>query len=746
MEKYEKFQKIKVFKNRFIAILKKIRNICSSYWKRNFEDTYKGLAICSVLFSAIGMAGYLMMYFSPLSVEISYLIGLVLTVVLLGIIFLVTKILFGNRRKGIIYWFLPFMFLFSYAKMAIQVDRDEINFFLSVITIILLDLFGRSLWAILKLRRRTITLFITLVITATGLGGIGMLLTKEGFEDRYIENYLEMKEEQAIIENQKVENQSEVNDAFKDSISKGDYEIASLEYGVGDSFDLQSSTYNLSSFARRSSVSGWVMDKYFNYDLDQAPITGKIWYPATEKECPVLFIVHGNHNYTTDSYLGYDYLGKYLASNGYVVVSVNENSCNELSNENDARAILLLENIKQVLKFNKDEANPLYGKIDEENIALAGHSRGGECVSTAYLFNGYDVYPDNGNIRFDYNFSIKSIIAIAPTADQYMPAQHEVSISDVNYLLIHGTNDQDVLRVMGNKLYKNTTFSGEGNYFKSALYIGGANHGQFNSEWGQYDIGFPCNYFLNVKNLIPTKDQKQILKVFTKTFLDVTLKGDETHKELFSNYLAYEEYLPDTVYQQMYQNSNFEYVSNFEEDSDLTTATMEDAKISTAHTRIWEEIKTAYGDGGTNENYALRLKWRGTKEAKVKFEIPEYDMTGKDLQFDIADLQEENKNVANQLIDGTVRITDSFGNVAKVKISDCAVVYPSLPVQLYKVDFLSDSYEYKHQLQTVCVKEEKFLKDNSEIKTDSITSIEIIFDEMEQGDVKIDSVGFGINE
>lgn len=737
MERNSKFNKIKDSKNRVITIIKKIWNIFRSYWQRNFGDTYKGLAICSVIVTTIGVAADLKLYFSPLSIKICYLVGVVVTIILFGLIFLASKILFGNRRKGLIYWCLPVIVIYTIATAATQGDRTDANFYLAAFTVILLDFFGRSMWAIVKLRRRTITLVITLVITTSGLGVIGALLTDEGFKDQYIEDYLTMKEEKVLDDSL-----PRVDNAFKKATVKGDYETTSLEYGIGDSFDLQSSVYNLSTFAQRSSVSGWVMNQYFNYDLKEAPITGKVWYPITEEECPVLFIVHGNHNYTTDSYRGYDYLGKYLASNGYVVVSVNENSCNELSNENDARAILLLENIKQVLKFNREKSNPLYGKIDEENIALAGHSRGGECVSTAYLFNEYDVYPDNGNIKLDYNFSIKSIIAIAPTADQYMPAQHEVSISDVNYLLIHGTNDQDVRTVMGNKLYKNTTFSGEGNYFKSALYVAGANHGQFNSEWGRYDMGFPSHYFLNVKNLISTKDQKEILKIFTKIFLDVTLKGDETNKELFSNYLAYEEYLPKTVYQQLYQDSSFECVSDFEEDSDLTTATMSGAKISTSRTRIWEEMKTAYGDGGTNENYVLRLKWRDTKEATVRFEIPVYEMTGKDLQFDIADMNVENENGDKQIIDGTVRITDSYGNVANVKISDSTIVYPSLPVQLYKVDFLLDEYEYKHQLQTVSVKEEQFLKDNAKIKTDSITSIEFIFDDRESGHVIIDNIGF----
>ncbi|WP_310603851.1 poly(ethylene terephthalate) hydrolase family protein [Anaerosporobacter sp.] len=737
MEKEKKFQKIKDVRNKIVIVIKKIWHIFSSYWKRSFEDTYRGLAICSVLFSAVSIAVGLEMYFSPLNINgiLFCLAGFIGASILFPLLFLATKILFGSSRKGVIYWFVPFFLLYTVASM---INSQEVAVFFAAITLICIDFFGRSMWAIIKQRRRTITPFVTLIIAVLGLGGISVFLVNEGFKDKYIESYLSMKEEN-VIEGK----QSKEKEVFANAIAKGSYETTSLEYGIGDSYDLQSSTYNLSSFAQRSSIAGWVMKQHFGYDLEKVPVTGKVWYPVTENKCPVLYIVHGNHSYTTQSYLGYDYLGEYLASNGYVVVSVNENCCNELSDENDARAILLLENIEQVLQYNKEENNPLYNKIAEESIAIAGHSRGGECVSTAYLFNNYSHYPDNGNIRFHYNFSIKSILAIAPTADQYMPAQHEVSITDVNYLLIHGVNDQDVQTVMGNKLYKNTTFSGEGDFFKSAIYIAGANHGQFNSEWGRYDMGFPLKYFLNVKNMIAVEEQEDILKIFTKIFLDVTLKQDTTNKDLFNNYLAYESYLPKTIYQQMYQNSSFECVSDFEEDSDLTTATMEGATISVLHTRVWEEMKTAYGDGGTKENYVLRMKWKNTSMATVKFKIPSYDMTGKNLQFDIADLQEE--EIQTQLIDGTVRITDSFNHVANVKISDCAIIYPTLPVQLYKVSFLMNEYEYKHQMQTVSMKEEQFLADNPEIKTNNITSIEIIFDCMEYGNIKIDNVGFEKN-
>ena len=119
------------------------------------------------------------------------------------------------------------------------------------------------------------------------------------------------------------------------------FQVSEVTYGVEDTCSIPSTTVDLSAFAERSTLTRACMQMYFGYDLDEAPIAGKMWYPKDKKNCPVLFIVHGNHDYTTPSYLGYDYLGEYLASFGYAVVSVDENVCNDLLDENDARAVLL---------------------------------------------------------------------------------------------------------------------------------------------------------------------------------------------------------------------------------------------------------------------------------------------------------------------------------------------------------------------------------------------------------------------
>lgn len=383
-------------------------------------------------FSAWLVSGIVKSYFAPAPGAACYLVSLILVFLASELCFWLTRFLFGNRRRSFIYWLIAFVIYFLGSVFAAQGQHILTSMLFSAVVVLALDLFGRSLLSIVKEKRFEISGFVTLLVTGIFMGGIFYFMFAEGFGSSRIDVYRQM-----------VENDTVNLEKFEEETKKGECEVTEFTYGVEDSCTISSITVDLSPFAERSGIGGWCMQRYFDYDLDEAPIAGKIWCPQDKKNCPVLFIVHGNHDYTTPSYLGYDYLGEYLASFGYVVVSVDENVCNDLADENDARAVLLLENIKQILKWNADSHHELYQKIDGEKIAIAGHSRGGEMVATAYYFNDLTNYPDNGEIAFDYHFPIQSVIAIAPCVDQYMPGDRAVTISDVNYLVLHGANDQD---------------------------------------------------------------------------------------------------------------------------------------------------------------------------------------------------------------------------------------------------------------------------------------------------------------
>jgi len=519
----------------------------------------------------------------------------------------------------------------------------------------------------------------------------------------------------------------------------GPHEVSVLDYGTEGG--LPSGTVNLTTYLNRDSADwdGVYADFYLGYDLNRVPLVGRVWYPEDGINYPVLFIAHGNHEITVDSYLGYDYLGEYLASHGYVVVSVDHNACNLMVGENDGRAVLLLEHIGQLLSYGKDPKSPLFGKLDADNLAIAGHSRGGEMVATAYLFNGYDRYPENGSIRFDYGYPIKSIIAIAPTVNQYKPADHSVHLEDVNYLLLHGACDRDVKNFMGMTQYENIAFTGEGDYLKSALYIAGANHSQFNSLWGDYDQSLPFGSLLNTRSLMSKDEQRHITAVMVKVFLDVTLREDDSCRSLLTDWDDYAGQLPEMVYMQCSETSDFLPIADFEEDSDLETVTMEGVSAAASGTSIWTEELMDFSNDTSFDTHALRLRWHS--RANYTLAMAETDVTGWELTFDIADLHDDAVERGEYaLVDGTVELTDAAGAKAEARIRDYATIFPVLPVRTDKLDYIFDDETYRHAFSSVTIPVAAFAEEEG-FDSALVTEVRFRFEDG-GGEIAMDNIGF----
>jgi len=620
----------------------------------------------------------------------------------------------------------------------------------AVLVFLISILFVRSLYAMIHDKKRNRSIFVICLASGLLFGAVAVLIRSEGFEDTYVEEYVKLNRTEPLQGAAQLESQ----------MKKGVYQVGVAEYGSElkrvkpsrkKNVDyLDSSVMDLSPFVDGyEGLDARYRELYLGYDIQNVPLAGRIWYPKEGKHCPVLFIIHGNHYFTTQSYLGYEYLGEYLASHGYVVVSVDENFCNgdifgNLTEENDARAILLLENIGNVLRYNEEEKNPLYGKINEDQIAIAGHSRGGEAVAIAAYFNTLKNYPEDGMIDFHYHYPIKSVIAIAPSVDQYLPVDRSVELTDINYLLLQGANDQDISVFMGLKQYNNIFFTGEEDYFKSYLYIAGANHGQFNSRWGKYDRNYPFNEILNVENLLPKKQQQSILKIFTKKFLDVTLLGQDGQKDLFYQVQGYRDILPETVYIQGYMDSSYDVVCDFEEDLDLTTGTMEGALINAEHMAEWTEKLSRFSNSSYRTNkddYAMALRWNNTYDSYVNIRISPYDGTDKKLSFDILDM--DNADVKKEdyhILDCSIVLTDKHGNQAKTSLSHHCTIYPPLPVRLSKLQYLFGKNEYKHQFQTVLIPITE-LK-GQDFDPSCITKISFCFDKDKSGTLRLDDIAF----
>ena len=595
------------------------------------------------------------------------------------------------------------------------------------VVVVLLWLLAASWYQMLVARKRTPTTVGTSLMSAALTVVLILLLSGDGFGNDYIDDYLALSDGEPLSQS-----------SLEQSLTAGPYRVEMLDYGPEEA--LQAGTVDLTRYMSRGDdgLTDHYVDAYWEYEISEIPMHGRVWYPAEAENCPVLVIAHGNHHIATESYLGYDYLGKYLASHGYVVVSVDQNACNMLSNENDGRAVLLLEHIGLLQRFAGEEGNPLFNRLDNNNIAIAGHSRGGEMVATACLFNEYDRYPEHGGKEFHYNYAIKSVIAIAPTVNQYKPADHSVELEDVNYLLLHGAEDRDVTEFNGMSQYENISFTGEGNYIKSALCIAGANHGQFNALWGQYDQIGPSAALLNTASLISETDQQQIAKVFIKIFLDVTLRGDESCKDLLTDWSDYAYQLPQTVYAQCYETSDMTVIADFEEDSDLESVTMEGVSADGSGFNWWTEDLLDFAGKSAYDTHALRLRW--SSRAMYTLTLPETDLTDVSLHFDICDLDEAAvEQEEYSLVNGKIILTDADGNTATVQIADHASIYPIWPVKTDKLDYIFNTCTYQKAFSTVSIPVSDFAVDGDTF--DAATVCQIAWRFTNGGQVAVDNIG-----
>ena len=404
----------------------------------------------------------------------------------------------------------------------------------------------------------------------------------------------------------------------------GSFPVKRLYYGSGtdrarpeyrDSVAFKTRAVDLSKFVSINPAQQKARRKYWGVEPKNFPVNGRVWYPEGRGPFPLVLIVHGNHNPQDFSDPGYGYLGELLASRGYILVSVDMNFINGLSGENDGRGIMLLEHLKAWKQFNADSTNPFYNKVDMSSIALMGHSRGGEAVGHAAAFNRLARYPDDANVKFDYGFDIKSIVAIAPVDGQYRPSERLQPVENVNYLVFHGSHDGDVTTFHGLRQYQRVKFTDGQPRFKSAVYVYRANHGQWNSVWKNKDNGPRSARVLDLRGLLPMEDQLEFARVYVSAFLDATLRDDKRYLPLFRDHRVGADWLPKTMYVTRFEDSNYRSIASFEEDVDVTSGS-DGVRIRGDSLATWKEASMVYrstaragGQRDPQDNQAVWIGW-----------------------------------------------------------------------------------------------------------------------------------------
>lgn len=583
---------------------------------------------------------------------------------------------------------------------------------------------------------------------------------------------------------------------------KGTYTVKTMYYGSGtdkrrkefrDSVTIKTRTVDATPFVSTEPANAKNREKDWGFGFSKFPINGRVWYPEGNGPFPLILIVHGNHDPLDYSDPGYGYLGELLASRGFILVSVDENFINgNLRGESDGRAWVLLKHIENWKRWNDSTDGPFAHKVDMNNIGIMGHSRGGEAVVIAAAFNRLSHYPDDANIKFNFNYNIKSVFAIAPVDGQYKPAGQWTPVENVNYMVIHGSHDGDVSSFNGLRAFQRIRFTDGKPWFKTAWYVYRANHGQWNTVWGNKDNGPRSGRSLDLRGLITPQEQQQFSKVTIGAFMEATLHGKSEYLPMFRDHRVAGAWLPKTMYITRFEESGFAPLATFDEDVDVTTGER-GVTLSGDSLGTWKESPVNLRSGANDpiNTQTVTLGWnrhiRGDdttklgkpasytitlsdsvrsaqhvgRESAIYLSLAPTDAkpgprspprdTTKKADSTKKDAKPAPKPPAPKKdakdtipVDLTVEMIDAAGHIARLPLSHFGV--PRRPLEIHILRRRDQEQQrfptqYEMVLQTYVMPLAEFAQQSSQFDPSSLKSIRLVFDRINAGTVVVDDIG-----
>jgi hypothetical protein len=371
--------------------------------------------------------------------------------------------------------------------------------------------------------------------------------------------------------------------------------------------------------------------------------------------------------------------------------------------------------------------------------------------------------------------------------------------------VIHGSQDGDVSSFMGSEQYERVTFKDSLYHVKSGLYIHGANHGQFNSSWGNNDVGIAFTGLLNLKQLLSKEEQEQIAEVYISAFLEATLKNKTEYLPLFIDARKGKDWLPETIYLSQFEDSNSNIISDFDEDFDVVTST-DKGQISSENLTVWREdqIKLKWNNKGSRAlfigwnyeddeddegedekdeesevipedkmaSYSITIqpntvaidsslafmfsmaestessnpktkgKWVDDDNESENEEEDDEDEKEEDDESENEDEGDEDEDKAEEPIDFTIVLEDNNGQKVEFPLSDFSALQREIETVIWKIDFVTGDKGSEKIFQTFYFPMENILKLNSEFEISNLIKITYRFDKSKKGVVVIDNIGF----
>lgn len=401
----------------------------------------------------------------------------------------------------------------------------------------------------------------------------------------------------------------------------------------------------------------------------------RFYYPdniSSLNELPLLVIAHG-YTYTNDVF---DYIGNHLASYGYIVAAIDNNTANGLENGTQQSSIDIIENIDYI--FDNQSTilgGVLNGHIDMNKLALMGHSTGGEAVVRAYkrLESG----ETTSNFITEENIDL--VISLAPVA--FLDGSQS-NTETANYALFAGGADLDASGFPTD--YYMQTFSlferSEGN--RHAFYLHGVGHNGF------VDNGLGA--FADGPDLLPISDVNDLVKTYVLALLDYYIKDNYAGIDYLkygidhSKPLGVSDSVQMSVEYRSLLDGNVYVVDDFQSQPSVNTSSSSYSVSNTLESigeyLMEDQDGSLEWDGSQMTNGLTRSRWSDNPRCAIltfdsNSELT-YQLAGqnfsnyKSLSMRIAQMTRHPKTLSlNDDLKFTLKLTDVNGNSSSVQSS-----------------------------------------------------------------------------
>lgn len=267
---------------------------------------------------------------------------------------------------------------------------------------------------------------------------------------------------------------------------------------------------------------------------------------AGDPDRPLVMFLHGRHSYCYNpetgrtgwrwpcagaqepipSHLGYDYIQRLLASQGYVTVSIAANGINAQDGTVPdggaaARSQLVQGHLDQWAAWSGSRH-----QVDLDQVVLVGHSRGGEGVSRASL-----------EIPLSGDYRVVGQVLVGPTnfgrqTTPYVPTVTVLPSCDGDVIDLQGQSYTDLARGLA-----------EGDTaMKSSVMAVGANHNFFNTEWTPGLAAAPAwddwdqergHCGRSAETRLTAAEQRRVGKAYVAGAVRLFADGDQDYRPMF---------------------------------------------------------------------------------------------------------------------------------------------------------------------------------------------------------------------